>query len=275
MAKRKRKLTAREKAERQGPLKPLVRKLIPRSILRCYRERRRHREQRSRHNRTAGDVFTEIYEKNRWGGPEGEFSSGPGTADEKIALAYVSVIFQKASSEGFRGLTFVDLGCGDFRVGRRLLSLCSSYTGVDIVKPLIRRNQEKYGSPKTHFVHLDIVEDVLPDGDVCFLRQVLQHLSNRQIIAILHKLNKYGWVFITEHYPTGNDAIRPNMDKPHGADIRVYNNSGVYLEEPPFELPASALEQVLEVPGVGLDRGIDQGVIRTFLYKPVSHTRWK
>ena len=256
-------------------MKPLVRKLIPRFVLKRYWERRRLLEQRPRDNITAEEVFTEIYEKNKWGGPEGEFNSGPGTTDEKIALTYASVISQKASSEGFWGLTFVDLGCGDFRVGRQLLSLCSSYIGVDIVKPLIHRNQEKYGSLKTHFLHIDIVEDVLPDGDVCFLRQVLQHLSNRQIIAILHKLKKYKWVFITEHYPTNNDAIRPNIDKPHGSDVRVYNNSGVYLEEPPFELPAQAIEQVLEVPGVGLKRETDQGVIRTFLYKPVSYTRRK
>ena len=74
-------------------------------------------------------------------------------------------------------------------------------------------------------------------------------------------------MFITEHYPTDNEAIKPNIDKPHGADVRVYDNSGIYLTEPPFELPARTLEEVLEVPGVGLGEGIDQGVIRTFLYK--------
>ena len=41
-----------------------------------------------------------------------------------------------------------------------------------------------------------------------------------------------------------------NMDKPHGGDVRVCDNSGVYLAEPPFELPVQALKQVLEVPGV-------------------------
>ena len=66
---------------------------------------------------------------------------------------------------------------------------------------------------------------------------------------VLPKLVKYKYIFITEHYPTDNDAIRPNMDKPHGGDVRVYDNSGVYLAEPPFELPVQTLKQVLEVPG--------------------------
>lgn len=177
------------------------------------------------------------------------------------------MVSEKAQQENFSGLTFVDLGCGDFRIGKQLLPLCSSYIGVDVVKPLVRRNQEIYGDSRVQFVHLDIVKDELPNGDVCFIRQVLQHLSNKQIVDILAKITKYKWVFITEHYPTDNDTIEPNKDKPHGGDIRAYENSGVYLTKPPFELPSQKLEKVLEVAGAGLGEGYDPGVICTFLYK--------
>ncbi len=249
-------------------MKLLVRKLMPHFLLKHYNRFKRLKEQRQNRNKTTEEVFTEIYEKNKWGGSQGEFCSGSGTSNEQIVSAYISLVTEKASSENFFGLTFVDLGCGDFRVGKRLLPLCSSYIGVDIVKPLIQRNQEIYGNAFTQFIHLDIVEDELPNGDVCFVRQVLQHLSNQQITAVLHKLKKYKWVFITEHYPTDNDAIKPNIDKIHGGDVRVYANSGVYLTIPPFELPIYELKEVLEVPGVGLGKGNDPGVIRTFLYKP-------
>ncbi|MEE8113801.1 MAG: methyltransferase [Nitrososphaerales archaeon] len=249
-------------------IKSLVLKLIPQSLLERYNRLKLLRVQRKNHNKTAEEVFSEIYEKNKWGGSKDEFYSGSGSYDEQLVSAYISMISEKASIEGFKGLTFVDLGCGDFRVGKQLLPLCSSYIGVDIVKPLIHRNQEKFGNATTHFMHLEIVEDELPDGDVCFVRQVLQHLSNQQIISVLKKLKKYKWVFITEHYPTDNNAIKPNIGMVHGADVRVYNNSGVYLSEPPFELPKQSLNKILEVPGVGLWKGYDQGVIRTFLYKP-------
>lgn len=249
-------------------MRSLIRKLIPQFFLEHYRRFRRRREQTQNRNKTAEDVFTDIYIKNKWGGSQGEFRSGAGSADEEIVSAYISMISEKASSEGFRGLTFVDLGCGDFRVGGQLLPLCSDYIGVDIVKPLICRNQQMYGNATTRFIHLDIVDDEWPNGDVCFVRQVLQHLSNQQILAILQKLKKYRWVFITEHYPTDNGAIVPNIDKVHGGDIRVYENSGVYLSKPPFDLPTQTLSEVLEVPGVGLGRGNDPGVIRTILYKP-------
>ena len=117
-------------------------------------------------------------------------------------------------------------------------------------------------------MHLDIVAEALPDGDVCFVRHVLQHLSNEQILAILPKLRKYRWVFITEHYPTDGAAIEPNRDKVHGGYVRTVENSGVYLSAPPFALPAHSLTTVMEIPGADPGDGSDTGVIRTFLYKP-------
>ncbi len=236
-------------------------------MLERYWHLKRHREAQQNRNKTIEEVFTEIYKTNKWGGFEGEFCSGLGSTDEQIVSPYVSMVSEKASSEGFLGLTFVDLGCGDFRVGKQLLPLCSSYIGVDLVKPLIYRNQEKYGNESTRFMHLNIVDDTLPEGDVCFVKQVFQHLSNQQITAVLPKLKMYEWVFITEHYPTDNDTITPNQDKVHGCDIRVCYNSGVYFSKPPFELPKQKFTKVLEVPGSVGERS-DRGVIRTFLYKP-------
>ncbi|MEN9252146.1 MAG: class I SAM-dependent methyltransferase [Thermostichales cyanobacterium BF3_bins_165] len=247
-----------------------MRRLIPDSVVSNYRKVKRWIESRQNTHKSTEQVFTEIYEKNKWGGNKGEFCSGSGSVDEQLVSSYVSVIREKGLAEGFLGLTFVDLGCGDFRVGQRLIPLCSRYIGVDIVEPLINENRDKYGNSNIEFLKLDIIQDQLPDGDVCFVRQVLQHLSNQQIVTILDKIRKYPWVFITEHYPSDNQAIYPNKDKVHGGDIRLYDNSGVYLTEPPFAIPRQHLEMVLEVPGTPLGGKVDPGVIRTFLYKPAG-----
>ena len=160
-------------------MRSFVRKLVPRILLDQYRRFRRSWEERQNVSKSVEEVFTTVYEKNKWGGQKGEFSSGTGSTDEQIVSAYISTVSKKASHENFRELTFVDLGCGDFRVGKQLLPLCAYYIGVDIVKPLINYNQQRYGNQRTHFQYLDIVRDRLPVGDVCFVRQVLQHLSNR------------------------------------------------------------------------------------------------
>jgi hypothetical protein len=127
-------------------MKQLIRRSVPQSLLECYGHLRKQIRNR---NKSIEEIFTEIYEKNKWGGSQGEFYSGSGSTDERIVSAYLSAIANESSREGFRGLTFVDLGCGDFRIGSQLLPLCSRYIGVDIVKPLIKRNQQVYGSATT------------------------------------------------------------------------------------------------------------------------------
>ena len=249
-------------------MREIVRAWIPPLLIDGYRQFRRMRERKRNHALSTEEVFTSIYAQNKWGGSNGEFCSGLGTTDDAIVQAYVSMVADRGASDGFLAKTFVDLGCGDFRVGKLLLPYCDRYIGVDIVKALIQRNRSVNADAKATFAHLDLVRADLPDGDVCFVRQVLQHLSNDQILAILGKLEKYSWVFITEHYPSDNRAIRANLDKPHGGDVRVHDNSGVYLTLPPFQLPAERVEQVLEVPGSDMGPGQDRGVIRTFLYRP-------
>lgn len=245
----------------------LARKLAPHSVTTGYRRFRRQWVRRRNQSMSVEQVFSQIYEKNLWGGRPGEFCSGSGTSNEEAVSAYISTIAEKASSEGFLGAKFVDLGCGDFRVGRQLLPFCSDYTGCDVVRPLIRNNEEKYGGETVRFLHLDIVNDDLPAGDVCFVRQVFQHLSNQQISSVIPKLRSYGWVFITEHHPPDGSAVTPNRDKTHGGDIRLYENSGVYLSEAPLSLPERAIEKVLEIPWLGED-GSDAGFLRTFLFRP-------
>jgi SAM-dependent methyltransferase len=251
----------------------MLRALIPSALKERYRRLRRVIEHASNRRRTAEEVFTAIYARNQWGGRAGELCSGSGSQTGSITDPYVAEVTRLADSEGFRGTTFVDLGCGDFAVGRRLLPLCSSYVGVDVVRPLVERNRQLYGGATTTFLHLDITTAELPHGDVCFVRQVLQHLSNAQIRAVLAKLARYRWVLLTEHYPTDNPRIVPNKDKVHGGDVRVLDNSGVYLCEPPFDLPARFVSPVLTVRGSDLGRGNDAGVIRTLLYRPQGRAR--
>jgi SAM-dependent methyltransferase len=129
----------------------------------------------------------------------------------------------------------VDLGCGDFTVGKKIAALGIDYTGADVVPALIRHHSALHGSDRVRFLQLDIVNDTLPEGDLCLIRQVLQHLSNAQIATILPKLARYRHVLITEHYPAPGPHVVPNRDKTHGHDTRIEDDSAVFLEHTPFE----------------------------------------
>lgn len=214
-------------------------------------------------------IFTDIYSKNRWGGDDGSYYSGAGSYDSSIVSPYVELIKQTALEEGFVDTKFVDLGCGDFQVGKQFQKLYSKYIGVDVVEPLIKFNQQQYkDNPNINFMHLDIVEEKLPEGHVCFVRQVLQHLSNKQILNVLPRLKKYKWVFITEHLPDNTENVTPNLDKVCGSDIRLEKNSGIYLTEPPFNLHKGKITKILEVSLNKNNSSQDFGRIVTFLYRP-------
>lgn len=75
----------------------------------------------------------------------------------------------------------VDLGCGDFRVAQLFVNDSIDYTGIDIVAPLIAHNEARFASHNVRFLCLDIISGELHDGGFCLLREVLQHLSNREM----------------------------------------------------------------------------------------------
>lgn len=229
---------------------------------------RRHVHGMWARSRSPEQVFTEIYRKNQWGGKSGEICSGGGSSDSLVVADYIDVLKRHSNEYGFHEMVFVDLGCGDMNVGKELIPLCKSYTGADVVRYVIERNRSAFKDLSAAFVHCDIVNDQLPDGDVCFLRQVLQHLSNDQIRGILPKLCKYRFVYITEHVPTDWNGVSPNPDKPHGRGIRLDQGSGLDLTKQPFGLPEAEIDLVLEVAGNSNTSGLDPGVIRTLLYRP-------
>lgn len=224
-------------------LKMLLRAALPASVLERVRVRRISRLRERNAARPVKEVFREIYARNAWGGTPGELCSGSGSAEE-FAIPYAETIKRFVERHGLT--TVVDLGCGDFSVGRLIASTGVRYIGVDVVDEVVRRNRELYRSEAVDFVCLDITADELPAGDLCLVRQVLQHLSNAEILAVLERTRRYPFVIVTEHLPPEGVALQPNIDKPHGADTRLLEDSGVFLEEEPFR--QRIVEILLEVP---------------------------
>ena len=245
--------------------KSAIRKVLPKNVAAAYGDYREGRLAQRNQRMSTEKIFTDIYSTNRWGGRPGTFFSGLGSRDTAIVSPYVTAITAELERIGAASMTAVDLGCGDYAVGRHLAPACGRYIGVDIVKPLVAHNQATFGGNNVSFQYANIVQDVLPEGDICFVRQVLQHLANAQIAAVLPKLNNFSWCFVTEHHPSSGHLLEPNRDKPHGDNIRVSRGSGVFLDEPPFDVPSGKYTLLLEVPGTPTSDGTDAGVIRTYL----------
>ena len=156
--------------------------------------------------------------------------------------------------------TLVDLGCGDFNIGSKLVENVKKYVGVDVVPELIEFNQSKFSAKDVTFKLLDITTDKLPKGDLVIVRQVLQHLTNKQIEDVLGKIQKsYRHFVLTEHLPKRKN-FRQNVDIPTGPSIRANINSGLLIEEPPFSFECLERKVLSEVPHSG-------GVISTVYYR--------
>ncbi len=177
--------------------------------------------------------MNQVYEKHLWGGNTFDFFSGEGSHLPEIIIPYLEAVsdFLKSFDEP---LTVLDLGCGDFNVGKHLVEFTKTYIGIDIVESLIERNKKLFKAENLEFHCLDISKDELPAADCIILRQVLQHLSNSEIKTIVEKLSNYKYVILTEHLPLG-DFI-PNKDIISGQGIRIKHNSGVDILEAPFNL---------------------------------------
>lgn len=162
-------------------------------------------------------VFSRIWRDGTWGG-----GCGGGSR------SYIADLYARAMKPYTAGRRVVDVGCGNYSVGRLLI--CGNYCGVDIVPGMIEQNIRRYASEHVRFVCGNAtVDDPIP-GDVCLVRQVLQHLSFEDIWDVLQRLQSAGYedIFIT-------DAVRGqgiNSDMASGARVR---RLGLYLEAYPFE----------------------------------------
>jgi SAM-dependent methyltransferase len=230
-----------------------VKPLVP-ARLRAWRRRRIDARRQERFAEVpVRATFARIYAENVWGGTRGAFYSGPGS-DGAPAAGYVAMVCAFVREAGIGSI--VDLGCGDFRVGARLAECGAEYTGVDVVAELVARNAAEFGRRDVRFECRDIIADELPAGDLCLIRQVLQHLSNAEIARVLENCRRYAYVIVTEHVPDDADRPVPNVDMPHGPGIRLTLNSGVYLDRPPFDLAIARTLHEVEAPGGGIIRSV-------------------
>jgi hypothetical protein len=255
-------------------IKASFKKIIPDPILAFWWS---HLERRLKRELARGvdakEIFTKVYESEDWGQSEAhgdKFYSGPGSHSRKMVDCYVSAVHGFLLSLDKKP-DAVDLGCGDFAVGSQIRPYCNNYIAADVVEGLINRNKERYAKDSVEFCVLDIVNDELPDGDVVFLRQVLQHLTNSDIEKVVAKLSaKYRFLILTEHLPV-SDRFVPNLDKARGRDIRLYirgKESGVVLTEHPFNLMVKQTTVLCEVFEDFMGRkGMLKSMIRTNLYE--------
>lgn len=137
------------------------------------------------------DIFTNIYETKIWGNnrnPNYSGSSGSGSS-VSFNVKYIKIL--KEFIKEYKIGNIVDLGCGDFRIGRLLYDdININYTGYDAYKKVIDYNNSQHPESKYVFKHLDFYtnKEKIIEGDLCILKDVIQHWSTNEIYTFLDYL---------------------------------------------------------------------------------------
>ena len=230
----------RESGNMPSGLKGLVKPFVPRPLLARWKRFRFDLEQKQARGRKLEDVFDEIYQKGMWT-PEGETAtvhSGPGSMPgvtggyEKFVAGYIDA--------DPRILTLVDIGCGDFQVSSRILRRVKRpvrYIGCDIAATVVAENMRRHARDgEIEFRQLNVAAGDVPRGDIVTIREVFQHLSNETIRTAIENLRRAGFkrAIITEAVPENPSA--PNLDIVSGYRTRDGLNSGVFLDQAPYNL---------------------------------------
>jgi hypothetical protein len=185
-------------------------------------------------------VFTSIYENNSWGNnnnPEYNGSSGSGSDVNYNKDSYVPFLKKFIIDNNIKNI--VDLGCGDFRCGKLIYDdLDITYTGYDTYKKIIDYNSKQNSLPKYSFKHLDFYnnKETIINGELCILKDVLQHWPLDNIYNFLDYLNetkKFKFILICNC--CGQFKDNPNVEtggwRPLSCDylpLKRYNTTKMY-----------------------------------------------
>lgn len=182
---------------------------------------------------TPEERFTKIYQQNYWTG--GSSGSGSGSSIEYTANLRTRL------PEVFRQFSIsrvLDAPCGDFNWMKEVVSATQiTYTGGDIVQPLVEELQVSYGSENVRFLHLDITQDPLPHADLMICRDCLFHLSYEDARRVLENFLSSGIPYLLTTTHTRTSAFK-NHDITTG-DYRLID-----LHSEPYNFPCDFLVSI-------------------------------
>ena len=168
------------------------------------------------------DRFEKIYERNEW-----HYGSGEGSLHFHN-VGYIAFL------EGFIAnnnvASVVDLGCGDWQFSQFVNWGEAHYSGYDIVRPVIAANKLEYSDNGVEFHLYSGDPSELPAADLLIAKDVLPHLSNTRITAILSNLDRFKYALIT-------NSLDPDGET-RNKDIRDGDWWYLDIRQPPFNIAA-------------------------------------
>jgi SAM-dependent methyltransferase len=153
-------------------------------------------------------VFTTIYDRAVWGRGSG------GGSNPKNAQPYLRFLRKFLRKNRIRSV--VDLGCGDWRLSQNIDWSGMTYLGIDVVESVVEANTAKFASATVTFraVNVFATPEQVPAADLLIVKDVLQHLSNSNVLKILDFARKFKFAIITNDHTDQNEECENGDTRP-------------------------------------------------------------
>lgn len=147
---------------------------------------------------------------------------GSGLKQTKIIRKEIPKIVDKYNIK-----TIFDAACGDFHWMKLIIKKKINYTGVDIVRKIIKSNIKNNKKKNIKFIHFDFTKEKIPKNDLIICRDALTHLPLKMGIQSKENFinSKSKYLLSTTFYKT-----KINLDIPKG------NFRPINLSIAPFSL---------------------------------------
>ncbi len=148
--------------------------------------------------RTHKEIFTEIYDKNVWGG------SGGGSSPENT-VEYRKLLQKFLKDRNIKSV--VDYGCGDWSFSHMIDWSGIDYIGFDCVESVIKNNHIQHRKENIKFT---ANRNIIYGADLLILKDILQHWENSAISLFLsNEIPLYKYILITNTLGTSEHDITP------------------------------------------------------------------
>lgn len=174
------------------------------------------------------DRFSTVFAEKLWG--NNESISGPGSRkDSPLVVTAISAI--EFVIEHYDVHSISDIPCGDFNWFNAIPEKYRHIdcVGFDIVAALIERNRALY--PRIRFEQFDIVSDIPPRSDLIFSKELLIHLTNRDVKTAIANMKNSG----SKYFLASNSFGVENVELSENA---FGYGRPIDLCRTPFNLPA-------------------------------------
>lgn len=177
--------------------------------------------------------FTNVYEQYGTAHSDEESHAG---ADSMLDATRIlrERIPQIAKQRNLKSI--VDIPCSDFNWMKEIVFRFEKYIGGDIVPQCIIENNEKYSNSRIKFIEFDVLSDVIPDGDLLIVRDLLEYCpleDGKKIIESIKKSNCKYVLMTTWRNINDNDYFKSHIN----SDIQYGEHYHINLMSEPFNLP--------------------------------------